>query len=169
MANLYLVTFSLKHCLVRTELLFYFHAESCRVTPDFWSVIGQRRAWLCEEGLEMLVENFKANNIDGAELVSLTKETLASKLNIESVGLRSMVLRKVGELKAGGVCTGVPDEFLCPITRELMKDLVIAADGYSWITTKNRSSPMTNLPLRTTLLSPNRTLKMAIGRWRTGQ
>ncbi|KAM9398073.1 WD repeat, SAM and U-box domain-containing protein 1-like isoform 1-T1 [Salvelinus alpinus] len=134
-------------------------------------------AWLCEEGLQALVENFKANNIDGAELVSLTKETLASELNIESVGLRSKVLRKVEELKAGCVCTGVPDEYLCPITRELMKDPVIAADGYSyereaiesWIATKNRSSPMTNLPLQTTLLTPNRTLKMAIGRWRTSQ
>jgi hypothetical protein len=40
-----------------------------------------------------------------------------------------MVLRKVGELKRGGVCTGVPDEFLCPITRELMRDPVIAAGG----------------------------------------
>ncbi|XP_019897921.2 WD repeat, SAM and U-box domain-containing protein 1 isoform X2 [Esox lucius] len=134
-------------------------------------------AWLREEGLEALVETFKANNIDGVELIGLTKESLCSELNIESVGLRSKVLRKVEELKAGCVCTGVPDEFLCPITRELMMDPVIAADGYSyeraaiesWIATKNRSSPMTNLPLQTTLLTPNRTLKMAIGRWRTSQ
>ncbi|KAJ8003552.1 hypothetical protein DPEC_G00149540 [Dallia pectoralis] len=134
-------------------------------------------AWLCEEGLEVLVETFKANNIDGVELLSLTKETLCSELNIESLGLRGKVLRKVEELKLGCVCTGVPDEFLCPITRELMKDPVIAADGYSyereaieiWITTKNRSSPMTNLPLQTTLLTPNRTLKMAISRWKTSQ
>uniref|UniRef100_A0A4W5RS44 U-box domain-containing protein n=1 Tax=Hucho hucho TaxID=62062 RepID=A0A4W5RS44_9TELE len=58
-----------------------------------------------------------------------------------------------------------------------MKDPVIAADGYSyereaiesWIATKNRSSPMTNLPSQTTLLTQNRTLKMAIVRWRTSQ
>lgn len=31
-------------------------------------------------------ENFKANIIDGAELVSLTKETLASELNIGGDG-----------------------------------------------------------------------------------
>lgn len=43
-------------------------------------------AWLCEEGLQALVENFKTNNIDGAELVSLTKETLASELNIGGDG-----------------------------------------------------------------------------------
>ncbi|XP_010728257.3 WD repeat, SAM and U-box domain-containing protein 1 isoform X2 [Larimichthys crocea] len=132
-------------------------------------------AWLVEEGLEGLVEKFAANNIDGTELLNLTKETLASELHIESVGLRSKLVRKVEELKSDSVCSGIPDEFLCPITRELMREPVIAADGYSyereaiksWINTKNRSSPMTNLPLLTTLLTPNHTLKMAIGRWKT--
>lgn len=126
-------------------------------------------------------------------------------VSVESVGLRSKLLRKVEELKSDSVCLGIPDEFLCPITRELMKEPVIAAgelrssivcsiitlcffvlftqffapqtDGYSyekeaiesWINTKNRSSPMTNLPLLTTLLTPNHTLKMAIGRWKTSQ
>ncbi|KAM7424363.1 hypothetical protein PAMA_000622 [Pampus argenteus] len=131
--------------------------------------------WLREEGLEGLVDKFMANNIDGTELLGLTKETLASELHIESVGLRSKVLRKVEELKSESVCSGIPDEFLCPITRELMREPVIAADGYSyergaiasWINTKNRTSPMTNLPLLTTLLTPNHTLKMAIGRWKT--
>ncbi|KAM9826530.1 WD repeat, SAM and U-box domain-containing protein 1 isoform 3-T7 [Syngnathus typhle] len=130
--------------------------------------------WLLEEGLEALVDTFRANNIDGIELLALTKETLLSELRIESVGLRAKVLRKLEELKNALVCSGVPDEFLCPITRELMRDPVLAADGYSyereaitmWIHTKNRSSPMTNLPLLTTLLTPNRTLKMAIARWR---
>ncbi|XP_031702054.1 WD repeat, SAM and U-box domain-containing protein 1 [Anarrhichthys ocellatus] len=139
-----------------------------------WSE-GDVSAWLVEEGLEGLVDKFRANNIDGTELLGLTKETLASELHIESVGLRSKLLRKVEELKSDSVCSGIPDEFLCPITRELMREPVIAADGYSyereaidsWIKTKNRSSPMTNLPLLTTLLTPNRTLKMAIGRWKT--
>lgn len=48
-----------------------------------------------------------------------------------------------------------------------------STDGYSyereaiesWISAKNRSSPMTNLPLPTTLIMPNRSLKTAIGRW----
>ena len=48
-------------------------------------------------------------------------------LPVESVGLRSELLRKVEELKSRSVCPGVPDEFLCPITRELMKEPVIAA------------------------------------------
>uniref|UniRef100_A0A3Q2YEW2 WD repeat, SAM and U-box domain-containing protein 1 n=1 Tax=Hippocampus comes TaxID=109280 RepID=A0A3Q2YEW2_HIPCM len=131
--------------------------------------------WLLEEGLEGLVDTFRSNNIDGIELLALTKDTLLSELHIESVGQRSKFLRKVEELKNALVCSGVPDEFLCPITRELMREPVLAADGYSyereaitmWINTRNRSSPMTNLPLLTTLLTPNHTLKMAIARWRT--
>lgn len=39
-------------------------------------------AWLVEEGLGGLVDKFRANNIDGTELLSLTKETLASELHI---------------------------------------------------------------------------------------
>ncbi|XP_029353257.1 WD repeat, SAM and U-box domain-containing protein 1 isoform X2 [Echeneis naucrates] len=132
-------------------------------------------AWLVDEGLHQLVDKFRDNNIDGTELLSLTKETLASELFIESVGLRNKILRKIEELKNESAWSSIPDEFLCPITRELMKEPVIAADGYSyereaiesWINTKNRSSPMTNLPLLTTLLTPNHTLKMAIGRWKT--
>lgn len=39
-------------------------------------------AWLVEEGLGGLVDKFVANNIDGTELLSLTKETLASEMHI---------------------------------------------------------------------------------------
>lgn len=39
-------------------------------------------SWLVEEGLGGLVDKFTANNIDGTELLGLTKETLASELHI---------------------------------------------------------------------------------------
>ncbi|XP_026231804.1 WD repeat, SAM and U-box domain-containing protein 1-like [Anabas testudineus] len=134
------------------------------------------QTWLCEEGLEELVSIFKVNNMDGLELSQLSKET-AAELGIESVGLRRRLLRKIEALKAEQSGSEAPDEFLCPITRELMEDPVIAADGYSyeresiesWIRGKNKTSPMTNLPLQTTLLTPNRSLKMAITRWKSGQ
>lgn len=47
----------------------------------------------------------------------------------ESLGLRSKVLQKIEELRMTmiSVSVTIPDEFLCPITRELMKDPVIAA------------------------------------------
>nr|XP_046259427.1 WD repeat, SAM and U-box domain-containing protein 1-like [Scatophagus argus] len=134
------------------------------------------QAWLCDEGLQELVSVFKTNNIDGAELSRISKDT-AAELGIESVGLRGRLMRKIEALKAEQSGSEAPDEFLCPITRELMKDPVIAADGYSyerdsiesWIRGKNKTSPMTNLPLQTTLLTPNRSLKMAIARWKSSQ
>ncbi|XP_053295120.1 WD repeat, SAM and U-box domain-containing protein 1 [Pleuronectes platessa] len=132
-----------------------------------WSE-GDVQTWLHEEELEPLVGNFKAN-IDGPELSRLNKET-ASELGIESVGLR--LLRKIEALKAEQSGSDAPHEFLCPITRELTRDPVISADGYSyesWIRGKNKTSTMTNLPLQTTLLTPNRSLKMAITRWKSSQ
>ncbi|XP_034042557.1 LOW QUALITY PROTEIN: WD repeat, SAM and U-box domain-containing protein 1-like [Thalassophryne amazonica] len=134
------------------------------------------QTWLREQGLDELVSIFKSNNIDGAELSELTKET-AAELGIDSLGLRGRLLRKVKALKVEHTGSETPDEFLCPITRELMKDPVIAADGFSyeqksienWIRAKNKTSPMTNLPLQTTLITPNRSLKMAISRWKSSQ
>lgn len=130
------------------------------------------QTWLSEEGLDELIGIFKSNNIDGPELSRMNKETVA-EMGIESVGLRGRLLRKVESLKASQSGSDAPDEFLCPISREVMKDPVIAADGYSyeresiesWIRGKTKTSPMTNLLLPTTLLTPNRSLKMAIARW----
>ncbi|XP_027512035.1 WD repeat, SAM and U-box domain-containing protein 1 isoform X1 [Corapipo altera] len=145
-----------------------------KVAVEDWSE-DDVSAWLCAQDLADFVGLFKMNNIDGKELLNLTKEGLANELKIESLGLRSRILQKIEELRMTmiSVSVPVPDEFLCPITRELMKDPVIAADGYSyereamehWISNKRRSSPMTNLPLHSLMLTPNRTLKMAITRW----
>ncbi|XP_041857271.1 WD repeat, SAM and U-box domain-containing protein 1-like isoform X2 [Melanotaenia boesemani] len=134
------------------------------------------QTWLREEELVELVSVFKSNNIDGAELNQLSKETLV-ELGIESLGLCGRLLRKIEALKAQQSGSEAPNHFLCPITQELMKDPVIAADGFSyereamesWIQGKNKTSPMTNLPLRTTLLTPNRSLKMAITWWKSSQ
>ena len=62
------------------------------------------------------------------------------------------------------------DLFACPITHEVMRDPVIAADGYSyereaiqfWFDSGNTTSPMTNVRLSHTRLVPNQTLRIAI-------
>uniref|UniRef100_A0A8B9FEV5 WD repeat, SAM and U-box domain-containing protein 1 n=1 Tax=Amazona collaria TaxID=241587 RepID=A0A8B9FEV5_9PSIT len=148
--------------------------NASKVAVEDWSE-DDVSAWLCAQDLADFVGLFKMNNIDGKELLNLSKESLTNELKIESLGLRRKVLQKIEELrmKTISVPITIPDEFLCPITRELMKDPVIAADGYSyekeaienWINSKRRSSPMTNLPLTSPMLTPNRTLKMAISRW----
>lgn len=161
--------FKPKHLFTETA-----QREDPTIYVEKWSE-EQVSDWLSKHGLEELVAIFKKNNVDGKELLNLTKESLADDFKIESLGLRSKVLRNVEELRMEmkSACVGIPDEFLCPITRELMKEPVIAADGYSyekeaienWIIGKRHSSPMTNLPLQRLVLTPNRNLKMAITRW----
>uniref|UniRef100_A0A2K6SWN9 WD repeat, SAM and U-box domain-containing protein 1 n=1 Tax=Saimiri boliviensis boliviensis TaxID=39432 RepID=A0A2K6SWN9_SAIBB len=84
--------------------------------------------WLCAQDLKDLVGIFKMNNIDGKELLNLTKESLADDLKIDGYSYE----------------------------KEAMEN---------WISTKKRTSPMTNLVLPSVVLTPNRTLKMAINRW----
>jgi len=65
-----------------------------------------------------------------------------------------------------------PEEFLCPITQELMKDPVVASDGHTyermaieeWIQ-KKAVSPITNAPLEEKLY-PNFSIKSRISEWK---
>jgi len=66
----------------------------------------------------------------------------------------------------------VPNEFLCPISLELMQRPVVAADGFTyeqsaietWLEGHLRS-PLTGQEMTDKTLRPNHTLKAAIGRW----
>ena len=69
--------------------------------------------------------------------------------------------------------TSCPDDFVCPITQELMVDPHVCADGHSyehhaisaWLE-RHDTSPQTNLPLAHKHLVPNITLRNAIGAFR---
>jgi len=64
----------------------------------------------------------------------------------------------------------IPLEFICPITHELMKQPVLASDGFSyeksaiieWFDRGNSTSPMTNIELESKDLSENGSLKEKI-------
>ena len=66
-----------------------------------------------------------------------------------------------------------PDEFLCPITQELMDDPVFATDGHTyersaierWLL-KKRTSPKTNEELLTTMLFPNHDKRGQVREWK---
>ncbi len=67
----------------------------------------------------------------------------------------------------------IPEEFVCPITVEMMCDPVICADGFSYerhaIEQHFRlsdKSPLTNVPLAQKIVIPNRALKNIIETWR---
>ena len=72
----------------------------------------------------------------------------------------------------------IPESFKCPITKDVMKDPVVVADGHTyertcierWLFEKNKkTSPMTNQTLPNLSLTPNYNLKSQIQQWRQEQ
>jgi len=71
------------------------------------------------------------------------------------------------------VSNSPPPVFICPITRDVFEDPVVAADGYTyersaivkWLRS-SPSSPMSGLPLDHMSLTPSHTLRSAIEEWR---
>ena len=65
-----------------------------------------------------------------------------------------------------------PDDFICPITTEVMSDPVMAADGHAyersaierWLATKS-TSPLTGGALEHPYLTPNHILRRQIRDW----
>ena len=63
----------------------------------------------------------------------------------------------------------VPDDFICPITAEIMTDPVCTSDGFTyeraaiteWLRTKD-TSPKTGAKLESTMLFPNLSLRSVI-------
>lgn len=67
-----------------------------------------------------------------------------------------------------------PQEFLCPITMNIMQDPVVGPDGHTyertaivdWLTTSGQNqSPMTREPMTVDQLKPNYALRTSIERW----
>ena len=69
----------------------------------------------------------------------------------------------------------LPNEFLCPITQEMMIDPVFCCDGHTyersaiqkWFDTPSKRSPLSNAVLDNTTLIPNHALKKMISRHRS--
>ncbi|XP_031391631.1 U-box domain-containing protein 33-like isoform X2 [Punica granatum] len=67
----------------------------------------------------------------------------------------------------------VPDNYLCPISHEIMEEPTVAADGYTyeaqevreWLDRGHNTSPLTNLPLDHLNLTPNRVVRSMIQEW----
>ncbi|CAN8310853.1 unnamed protein product [Cochlearia groenlandica] len=66
-----------------------------------------------------------------------------------------------------------PPYFICPISKEVMKEPCVAADGFTyeteilrqWLDSGHETSPMTNLNLAHINLVPNHSLRSAIQEW----
>jgi hypothetical protein len=70
-----------------------------------------------------------------------------------------------------------PQEFVCPISLQIMKDPVMSKFGQNydrqailqWLNRGNENCPLTRRPLKPSLLAPNSSLKMRITKWKVDQ
>ena len=121
---------------------------------ESWSA-EEVRQWLA--GLEG-TSGLLLPDMAGAQLVKANMEDLVS------LGLtKAQAERVVEELKL--VCDkhrDIPNEFLCPITCDIMSDPVQCSDGFmyertaikEWLMTRRNTSPMTNLEMTDASLIP---------------
>lgn len=149
-------------------------------TVGKWSV-SEVCEWLEKTGLGKHRQVFEEQCINGQELLHLTHDSLSAALKIEALGQRNKLLREIQSLKnpLWRHCSmpeedgSLPEEFYCPITQELMRDPVVAPDGYSyeraaitrWLESGKDTSPMTNETLEHTVIIPNRTLHLLIQKY----
>jgi len=126
---------------------------------------------LAELGLHFLAPAFLEHEIDRDALKLLTVDDYA-EIGVDR-NIAEMLITGVSRLwAAGGPLQEdgeVPEHFVCPISFDLMRDPVVAADGASyekqcieeWLQ-DNDTSPLTNLPLAHKDLRPNHALKHLI-------
>ncbi|CAK9140887.1 unnamed protein product [Ilex paraguariensis] len=101
-------------------------------------------------------------------------------LNIETIdranqalcGLKDLKLKRSLSLKLHEA-VGFPDEFRCPLSKELMRDPVIVATGQTydkpfiqkWLKAGSRTCPKTQQVLSHTVLTPNILIREMISQW----
>eukprot|EP00935_MAST-01C_sp_MAST-1C-sp1_P001750 g1750.t1 len=138
-------------------------SQSGGVGGEGWDKLKDAKAEDLSPGYKFVppAPNVKYEKNDSMKFASAEEKETA-----EQFGLAFRVRRGVVSLKPG---IEVPDDYLCPITRELMVDPVIAADGFAyereaierWVQTK-KSSPKTNLALNHTMFAPHTNLSEQI-------
>lgn len=85
---------------------------------------------------------------------SISCEQLASAFGLTKAEMQKMVSSKGALIQR--ISQEVPEEFLCPITQDVMKYPVLCSDGFiyekaaieEWLLSRRKTSPMTNLPMK---------------------
>ncbi|KAG2658471.1 U-box domain-containing protein 9-like [Panicum virgatum] len=125
--------------------------------------------------LRRLVAAVAAGSAD-AEAFDEAAEALA-KLRDGELGPRKdrAVAAGGGVDKGGTEAAAVPEQFLCPISSEIMRDPVVLASGQTydrrfiqeWLSAGNRTCPQTQQVLSNTILIPNHLVRSMISQWCT--
>ena len=109
---------------------------------------------------------------DDWEVLHLLEEMQIVPASLQAVGYD----HGAGPSSATEMEAEVPDEFVCPITSEIMADPVVTADGFTfersaiekWLETHD-TSPKTGLRLEFKVLFPNQSLRIMIREFQEAQ
>lgn len=131
--------------------------------------------WLQQINLNEITQNVINSRLDGAKMVTLSEEEVCSGLDL-GTELTELLTKELKWLKMIEVQihkpynVDVPDDFLCPITQDIMRDPVTCSDGFTyernaiaeWFMSGKFTSPMTNDVLTNTDFRANFTLRDSI-------
>ncbi|OEL16155.1 U-box domain-containing protein 9 [Dichanthelium oligosanthes] len=125
--------------------------------------------------LRRLVAAVAAGSAD-AEAFDEAADALAKLRDAELAPRKDRVAGAGGGANKGGTeAAAVPEQFLCPISSEIMRDPVVLASGQTydrrfiqeWLTAGNRTCPQTQQVLSNTILIPNHLVRSMISQWYT--
>ncbi|KAG2672622.1 hypothetical protein I3760_13G050800 [Carya illinoinensis] len=116
--------------------------------------------------LQRLVRAIVDDEDYSVETIDWAKEKLCALKELKLRGKRSPSLKLLETLAC-------PEEFRCPLSKELMRDPVIVATGQTyerafiqkWLKTGNRTCPVTQHVLSHTILTPNYLIRGMISQW----
>ena len=121
-------------------------------------------------------KQMKEKDITGQSLSDFNKLTFEF-IGFQNIEIINSLLSKIDELQRTyneneGKVEEIPDEYLCPITKRIMKDPVIAFDGHSYerkaiedYLRDNNKSPITGENAEYVIVFPNHKLKANIQKY----
>ena len=120
-------------------------------------------------GLERLEPIFAREMIDAETLPLLAAGDLTD------VGVPACDAARIVEAMQPGATESHPENLSCPISMELMREPVLAADGFTydrhaiaaWLARGKTTSPTTGAPLAHTHLTPNHLVKSMIAEYQS--
>ncbi|OIT28003.1 PREDICTED: U-box domain-containing protein 9 [Nicotiana attenuata] len=135
------------------------------------------------EGDPITVATAKAATELKRELQRLVKAILSEDdINVDAIdkthqtlfALKDLKLKRQSSFRTSTDSARVlPDEFRCPLSKELMRDPVIVSTGQTydrpfiqkWLKAGNRTCPRTQQVLSQTILTPNHLIREMISQW----
>lgn len=112
---------------------------------------GDVAKWVTAINLESVADAILNSNVDGDMLLNNEEDDLINLLEIDEENTETFS-NELKWLKTKNKDSAIPDDYLCPITQEIMRDPVTCSDGHNyeksaieeWFSAGKHTSPMTN-------------------------